>query len=151
MDRVADELFPRFRGRMRSLGGAGRPAKARRQDFALEVMEPRVLLSADLTFATTTTHDVTVLFDAPLNTLKIVNTATSAVLKSQALADTAAVRITGSTSADNITVDLTAPFDAPVFFTDPSTVDADSLSVAGQGLHWTLTGADAGHADGAAD
>ena len=52
MDRVADELFPRNnRRRMRAIGGAARPAKPRRQDFALEVLEPRLLLSGDITAA----------------------------------------------------------------------------------------------------
>jgi outer membrane protein OmpA-like peptidoglycan-associated protein/Ca2+-binding RTX toxin-like protein len=149
MDSVMGELFPRnSRAKRPRMGGSRQRSRTKRQDFALELMEPRLLLSADLSFSTSTHHDVTVRLDG--SAVQIVDTAApNPVLASAPIGTTAAVRITGSDSADNITVDLTAAFDAPVFFTD-ATADADSLSVVGQGLHWTLTGADAGHADGAA-
>ncbi|WP_283806368.1 LEPR-XLL domain-containing protein [Bradyrhizobium sp. cf659] len=44
---------------MRGIGGAGRPAKARRQEFSLEAMEPRLLLSADTTLISTEIQQAT--------------------------------------------------------------------------------------------
>src|SRR4051794_8556358 len=82
MDKVADELFPRNnRSKRGGLGGSRGPVKARRQDFALEALEPRVLLSADLSFITTTDHAVSVLFDALSDNIQIVDsTAPTTVL-----------------------------------------------------------------------
>ena len=77
MDSVMGELFPRNnRPKRRRMGGSERP-RTKRQDFALELMEPRVLLSADLSFtpAAITNHDVTAGFDAPSSNVQIVDTA----------------------------------------------------------------------------
>jgi outer membrane protein OmpA-like peptidoglycan-associated protein len=121
--------------------GSGR---GHNEDFALELMEPRVLLSADLSFTTSTNHDVTVRVDAS-SAVQIVDTNNNNVLAAQPIGTTAAVRITGSSSADHVTVDLSNPFAVPVFFNDASDPDDDELSVVGSDVvSWTLSGADEG-------
>jgi len=118
----------------------------RRQAMRLEALEPRLLLSADLSFTTTTDHDVTVLFDVPSDEIRIVDSLVPAtILAQQAVGDTAAVRITGSSSADHVIVDLTTAFDVPVFFEDATGADGDELSVVGSDVvSWTLSGFDEG-------
>jgi hypothetical protein len=71
MDRVVSDLFPR-KGRSRhgGLGVSRRPPTTRRQEYSLEAIEPRLLLSADLTYAAMdparTTDAVDVGYVAPL-------------------------------------------------------------------------------------
>ena len=52
LDRVVGEIFPRPKSPKHGGLGRSRAAKPKRQDFALEAMEPRLLLSADLTYTT---------------------------------------------------------------------------------------------------
>jgi len=85
----------------------------------LEPLEPRILLSADLT---------------------------SSVLESQALNDTSAVVITGSGGADHLTVDLDPP--VPVAFDDSSSGDGDTLEIVGNDSAWHISGSDTGSVDG---
>src|SRR5262249_28867058 len=143
MDSVMGELFPRnSRAKRPRMGGSRQRPRTKRQDFALEPMEPRLLLSADLSFTTTTNHDVTVRFDGSSN-VQIVDTAANTVLAAQSVGTTSAVRITGSSSADHVTVDLSNPFVVPVFFNDATDPDDDELSVVGSdAVSWTLSGAD---------
>src|SRR6266540_4488739 len=83
MDSVMGELFPRNnRPKRPRMGGSRQRPRTKRQDFALELMEPRLLLSADLSFTTSTNHDVTVLSDAPSSNVQIVDTAANTVLAS---------------------------------------------------------------------
>src|SRR6266511_3264266 len=76
MDSVMGELFPRNnRPKRPRMGGSRQRPRTKRQDFALELMEPRLLLSADLSFTTITNHDDTVVSDAPSSNVQIVDTA----------------------------------------------------------------------------
>src|SRR6266545_2752138 len=76
MDSVMGELFPRNNRPKRSrMGGSRQRPRTKRQDFALELMEPRLLLSADLSFTTITNQDDTVVSDAPAGNVQIVDTA----------------------------------------------------------------------------
>jgi len=51
LDKVIREILPGRDSRRRHWGGAAKPAaKPRRQSFTLEAIEPRLLLSADLTY-----------------------------------------------------------------------------------------------------
>jgi Ca2+-binding RTX toxin-like protein/outer membrane protein OmpA-like peptidoglycan-associated protein len=145
MDSVMGELFPRnSRAKRPGMGGSRQRPRTKRQDFALELMEPRLLLSADLSFTTSTNHDVTVRFDGSSN-VQIVDTAANTVLAAQSVGTTSAVRITGSSSADHVTVDLSNPFVVPVFFNDATDPDDDELSVVGSDVvSWSLSGADEG-------
>lgn len=110
--------------------------------FTLESLEPRIMLSADLVFTTITDHNVTVLFDAVSDEIRIVDTAVpSTILAQQDKDDTSAVRVTGSNTTDHVTVDLATPFTAPVFFDDLNAADGDELSVVGSdAVLWNLSG-----------
>src|SRR5262249_20480350 len=60
LDKVVRDLFARGdRPKHRRSGAAGPPAKRRRQSFALEAIEPRLLLSADLSYTATAAGSVT--------------------------------------------------------------------------------------------
>src|SRR5262245_27707709 len=76
MDSVMGELFPRnSRAKRPGMGGSRQRPRTKRQDFALELMEPRLLLSADLSLTTSTNHDPTAHSDAPAGNCQIVATA----------------------------------------------------------------------------
>jgi Ca2+-binding RTX toxin-like protein/outer membrane protein OmpA-like peptidoglycan-associated protein len=76
MDSVMGELFPRnSRAKRPRMGGSRQRSRTKRQDFALELMEPRLLLSADLSLTTITNPDGTAGSDAPAGNVQIVDTA----------------------------------------------------------------------------
>ncbi|WP_050419168.1 LEPR-XLL domain-containing protein [Bradyrhizobium tropiciagri] len=84
LDKVVRELFPERYKRKPRRGGASRPvAQPRRQTFTLEAMEPRLLLSADISYSSLSVHDFTL--KAVGNTLTLVDTATNASEGSKAL------------------------------------------------------------------
>src|SRR5262249_45688568 len=73
------ELFPRnSRAKRPGMGGSRQRSRTKRQDFALELMEPRLLLSADLSLTAMTNHDPTANSDAPAGDVQIVDTAANA-------------------------------------------------------------------------
>src|SRR5262245_56359528 len=60
LDKVVRDLFARGdRPKHRRSGAARPPAKRRRQSFALEAIEPRLLLSADLSYTATSAGNLT--------------------------------------------------------------------------------------------
>jgi len=70
LDKVVRDLFARGdRSKHRRSGAARPPAKRRRQSFALEAIEPRLLLSADISYTPALSNATATHF-----TLKAVNT-----------------------------------------------------------------------------
>ncbi len=121
----------------------------------LEQLEPRLLLSADLTYSTTAgAHDLTLrTADVQgVETLQLINNGDAngdtRIVASQALADTTGVVITGSDIIDRLFVDLSHPSDIPVTFSDSTSGDNDVLTVAGGDHQWDITGRDSGTAAG---
>ncbi|MES2992163.1 MAG: OmpA family protein [Pseudomonadota bacterium] len=134
----------------------GKPAPARRQRSAVtfEPLEPRLLLSADLGFDLSNgVHDVTVRREdvAGVVMIRLIDNADMSVLAEGVAADVAAVRITGSGTADRVVVDLGDDPGAPVYFDDSFAGDGDLLQVLAPASQWTLTGQDAGDVTGAGE
>ncbi|MDJ0863876.1 MAG: LEPR-XLL domain-containing protein, partial [Gammaproteobacteria bacterium] len=122
-----------------------------------ESLEPRLLLSADLSFTALTASDLSLRQQTVngVEYLEIVNNDATdpaeSVVASQALDDTSAVFITGSAEADRVTVDLASFDDAflvPITVTDPTAGDgrslADALGIIRADSTWQLNGLDAG-------
>ena len=140
--------------RMRWRSRRPRPYKARlpRRPFALESLEPRLLLAADLSVAVGAgaALDYIVRLDQPSQTLQVVDNPTQTVIASQALSDfgpTNRVLVTGNDQNDHLTVDYTAggAFAVPVSF-DGGTHGAggDTLRVVGTDNLWDLAGSASG-------
>ena len=132
LDKVIRDLFAdagheRPQKQKRRLGGAGTSKKAHRQNFFLEAIEPRLLLSADINYVYSVGDAVTKFTDSdPLNnhySLSIVGNTTTTddalvlkaengnVIDSQALSTGGVnkVSITGSALlGDQLTIDLSA-------------------------------------------
>jgi hypothetical protein len=130
-------------------GGNGNGSKSKpRRKVLFEPLEPRLLLSSDLSYAAAagTALDATLLLKNVdgVDTLQIVDNRDQAVLQSQALADTSAVVVQGGDQADKLTVDLSTPFATAVIFDDASTADSDSLAVTGGDQTWKVTGRGSG-------
>jgi hypothetical protein len=80
--------------------------KSRRKVF-FEALEPRFLLSADLSFTMTgTANDLTLRLDDANQEIQLVDNTDQSVLQSQFFADTRAILITGSDQDDTLTVDF---------------------------------------------
>ncbi|MFL5521778.1 MAG: OmpA family protein, partial [Gemmatimonadales bacterium] len=122
------------------------PVRPRRASFAMEPMEPRMLLSSDLVFTVAAVHDIRVESDS--TDISIVDVATDTAITTKAIADTSAVRIVGSAADDTIRVDLTTDFDLSIFITD--TGGSDTLEIlTADAVQWTVTANDAGSSDAA--
>ena len=121
-------------------------AKRRRKIF-FEPLEPRLLLSSDLTHAAAAgaALNVTLRLDGATQELQLVDNTSQSVLQSQALADTSAVSITGADLDDKLTIDFSNPFSLPITFTDASTNDGDTVEVVGGDNAWNITGPDTGN------
>ena len=110
----------------------------------LEPVEQRLLLSADLPFSTVGYTDIAVTSDGA--NIQIWDTSgTPSLLTSALLTQTSALRLTGSNTADRVTIDLTVPFEIPVYFEDTDVGDGDELEVLGlEATRWWLEGNGAG-------
>src|SRR6266545_4215999 len=115
MDSVMGELFPRNnRPKRPSMGGSRQRPRTKRQDFALELMEPRVLLSADLNFNLAGHSDVTVLSRDDANSvqyLDIIDNATGATAVHHQVSDANGLTIdslviTGTAASERVRLDL---------------------------------------------
>ncbi len=148
-----ERSFLRYRNRLEKVfGKKGKENKAKvkiptkQNKVLLEPLEPRLLLSSDLTYNIGTAHDVSLRMQnvGGTDTLQVVNDANSAVLLSQSLADTEEIVITGSGGDDEVTIDFSTPFSRAISFTDTSTTDHDTLAVIGGDRTWNITGQNAG-------
>ncbi len=132
-----------------------RRSKQRRNNrVCLEALEPRILLSADLSYATSAgSHNLTLRMNdvQGVETLQLINNAdpnaASQVVASQAAADTSRVVVTGSGLNDALFVDLSNPFTTPVVFSGSSPSNNDVLTVAGGDHTWNITGDNTGTVD----
>ncbi|NVM57337.1 MAG: LEPR-XLL domain-containing protein, partial [Desulfobacterales bacterium] len=128
-------------------------AKRRLRRALLEPLEPRLLLSADLSYTMTgTSDDLTLRLEdvEGTDTLKLIDNDDLSILASQALDETSAVEILGSDQSDILTIDF--GFDGlldllPISFTDDSAGDSDWLEILGPDATWNITGADTGSVD----
>ena len=133
-------------------------AKIKRRKVLFEPLEPRILLSADLSYTMAGgANDLTLKLQniVDTDTLQLINNedqnTDTQVVASQALADTLGVRITGSELADIFTIDFSRPFFTPdgILFNDAFAGDSDMLKVAGKPSVWNITGGNGGNVDGA--
>ena len=103
--------------RLRGSGRGPNKVPGNGQKVAFEALEPRILLSTDLSFSGVAAFDLLLHLDDttdPLNpVLKLIDSTTLSTVAEQALADTSAVVVTGSSEADRLTVDLSTPFSLP--------------------------------------
>ncbi len=115
-----------------------------------EAIEPRILLSTDLSYAGAAAFDLTIRLDNDTQTLQLIDNNTTTAVAEQALSDTNAVVITGSAGADNLTIDFSSLFTLPggISFTDDTTGDNDTLEITGRPDNWNISGNDAGNAEG---
>ncbi|MFO7964214.1 MAG: LEPR-XLL domain-containing protein [Desulfobacterales bacterium] len=126
-------------------------AKVYRRKAVIEPLEPRLLLSADLSYSMGGgVNDLTLALNQVdgVDTLQLINNddadPTTQIVAAQAFSETTGVRIFGSESDDAVTIDMTDPFDIPVFFTD-TTADRDVLEFTGDGDRtWNITGPNTG-------
>ena len=146
-----------FLSRPRRIGGTPR---SRRVLF--EPLEPRLLLSADLSFTALTASDLTLRVQDVEGTqhLQIVLADETApggeiIVTSQDLSLTNSVTLTGSAEADSFTVNLAGMPDSSVLsisIIDPtsgeSATTADVLNITGGDANWDVTGLDAGQVNG---
>jgi pimeloyl-ACP methyl ester carboxylesterase len=125
-------------------------AAKRRRKVRFEALEPRILLSADLSYtaAAGTAADLTLRLQnvENIDTLQLIDNSDQSVLQSQALADTSAVKITGAEQDDRLIIDFSTPFSVPdgILFTDAFEGDSDTLQVTGKSNMWNITGDDSG-------
>ena len=124
--------FFRSRQNSRALkkNGNGKNQSSSRK-VLFEPIEPRLLLSADLTYAGTSAFDFTLRYDEPSHKLQLIDNATSTAVLDQDLGDTDAVNIHGSSETDRLTVDLSSPFAVPggIVFDDSTSEDGDVLQI----------------------
>jgi hypothetical protein len=123
----------------------------------LESLEPRILLSADLSYTMSGgANDLTLKLqnNDGTDTLQLINNSDqnpdTQIVQSQSLAETTGVRIIGSDQSDQLTIDFNRPFllSDGIWFTDGFDGDADVLQVIGKDNVWTLAGANQGQTDG---
>ena len=127
------------------------PRRSSASTLRFEPLEPRLLLSADLAFAAMPDSDLTVRLDSinDIDTIVIIDNniidPSAQIVANQALADTTAIRITGSDGDDRLTIDQTNPFIVPIYFDDASSSDHDTLALTGVLSNiWQLTAANEG-------
>ncbi|HSB68291.1 MAG TPA: LEPR-XLL domain-containing protein [Candidatus Methylomirabilis sp.] len=148
---IAELFYAKQANRARISGLPRRRGKlpTRRRKFALEALEPRLLLSADplkyvMGGAVT---DLTLRVEQDVDgakVLQLLNNSSSpgAVVASRPLAQTSEVVITGSANDDTLIIGYGGSI--PVSFTDAASGDRDSLKVLGGDTAWNITGPDAG-------
>jgi hypothetical protein len=98
-----------------------------------EPLEPRILLSADLTFSI----------------LQLLDNTTDTVIDTLALTGSNTVEITGSTLDDSLHVDLDSPsaIGLNIVYSDANTGDSDTLIGPASGSLWNISGNDSGTVD----
>src|SRR6266581_9034216 len=123
-----------------------RASRRRPRRMLFEALEPRLLLSSQpLSFAAAAAADLAVrLVDDITPRLEIVdNSGTQPqVLASQALADTSAVEIQGSSGNDRLTIDASVPLTLAIHFAGGA--GADTLVGPAADSTWHVTGVNAG-------
>jgi len=131
-------------------------AKKRSRKMLLEPLEPRILLSADLSYtaAAGAAMDITLRLQEVegLGTLQLIdNNNNQLVLQSRAFVDTSGVEITGADQDDKFTVDFSTPFSVPngILFSDDFSGDNDTLKITGKSNVWNITGENRGNVDSA--
>ncbi len=137
--RLVRALMRRFDG---DRGGARQrrtSSDAPRTTFALEALEPRLLLDAVLEYTMVGDQDVVV--EVVLSNLQVKDITTSTVLASQAANVTNGVRLHGGNGDNLVVIDYDIPFDAYVQVVDTTITDDDRLAVFGpDDLVWDVTG-----------
>ncbi|MHC5182833.1 MAG: LEPR-XLL domain-containing protein, partial [Planctomycetota bacterium] len=123
--------------------------------FHVEPLEPRLLLSADMSLSAVVGQalDVTLRLDENRQEIQIVDNTMQTVLQSQALAETRSVNIIGTDQDDTLTIDLSIPFTLPegISFEDSSDSDNDTFQVIGQDNVFNVTGENQGNINGDID
>jgi len=133
----------KLRRQMKKSGGVAK----RRQKMVFEPLEPRLLLSSDLTYAAAagTALNVTLRLDGATQELQLVDDISHSVLKSQALADTSAVVMTGSDHDDTVRMDIDpGALSNPLPVTFQGGAGNDTLVGPGGDHTWNITGTNAG-------
>jgi hypothetical protein len=138
--RYRNRLEKVFGKRNRDRNGNGKRRIPIRQNKVLfEPLEPRLLLSSDLTYMApaSTAIDATLCLSdvGGTDTIQLVDNRDQSVLQSQPLADTNAVVITGAEQDDKLTVDFSNPFSVPIQFDGgtQTSSDGDSIRIIGDG------------------
>jgi hypothetical protein len=113
-----------------------------------EPLEPRILLSADLTFGGgDTALDLDLRLD-PVDSsiLQLLDNTTDTVIDTLALTGSNTVEITGSTLDDSLHVDLDSPsaIGLNIVYSDANTGDSDTLFGPASGSLWDISGNDSG-------
>jgi Ca2+-binding RTX toxin-like protein len=131
-------------------GKGKRKIPPRQNKVLFEPLEPRLLLSSDLTWtaAAGTALDLTLRHQKvdDVETLQLIDNRDQSVLQSQALSETGRVVITGADLDDKLTADFSNPFSVPIIFTDPFANDSDTLEVTGKEDNtWNITDRDKGN------
>jgi hypothetical protein len=118
----------------------------------LEPLEPRLLLSADMSLSALAGQslDLTLRLESDRQEIQIVDNASQLVLQSQVFAETRSVVITGADKDDKLTIDSSTPFSLPegITFEDSSDGDNDTLEVIGQDNLFNITGDNEGNVNG---
>ncbi|MFC1895392.1 LEPR-XLL domain-containing protein, partial [Thermodesulfobacteriota bacterium] len=136
-------------------------AKKHRRKAVMEPLEPRLLLSADLSYTLgNNVKDVTLaLHDVDgvdgFDTLQIINnddvdpaTQVVASIALSAITEDGGIEIKGSAYDDHLVMDFTNPFSIPVSFIDGSDTDSDVLEIVGNADQtWNITGPDVGYTE----
>ncbi|MDH7500192.1 MAG: LEPR-XLL domain-containing protein, partial [candidate division NC10 bacterium] len=115
---------------------------SRRNKFLLEPLEPRLLLSSDLSYTAPAAANLTLRLDDATQELQLLDNSSQSILQSQALADTSLVVIAGSEEKDIFTLDFRSPFSVPI--TLDGKKGSDTLRVLGEDQTWEITGTNAG-------
>ncbi len=118
-------------------------AKKHHRKAVIEALEPRLLLSADLSYTLTgsSPHELTLLLSevGGVDTLQLIDNndlnPSTRVLAQRSLADTDDVRIEGSSFDDSLIIDFTNPFSKNIFFEDAHSDDNDTLKVIGDAVY----------------
>ena len=121
-------------------------AKKPQRKAMMEPLEPRLLLSADLSYTMGGAHKDLAL---ELNQVDGVDMFqlidNGGVLASQAASETSGINIFGSEFDDRLVVDSSVPLGVPISFVDYNPADNDVLEFVGGGDRmWNITGPDAG-------
>ncbi len=118
----------------------------------LEPLEPRYLLSADLTpfivdMVGPDGDDYTLRYDQASDNIQIIDDATGEIVDQKLLQETSEVRIVGTDQDDQLTVDL-ANFVLPVDISFDGGLGDDTLVAADTSNAWTIDGSDTGDVNG---
>ncbi|MBN2061399.1 MAG: LEPR-XLL domain-containing protein, partial [Deltaproteobacteria bacterium] len=125
-------------------------ARKRHRKAMLEALEPRLLLSADLSFTMSgSANDIKILLDNADGTdrLLLVDNTDDFILHTQLLSETSNVEIFGSEFDDDLTIDMGSSRlleDLSILFTDASGADSDLLKILGGDRTWDIIGTDTG-------